>query len=88
MYCKFYKFYKAPKWQIIGAYNVKINEPAIKGKFDAKFNAISLAKKGYYGGNPSLILKEDFNVILDILEYENFCSQYETALYELNKNNK
>ena len=70
----------------MGAYNLKVNEPTIKGNFmNAKFYAINLAKKGYYNGNPDLILKERFSLILDILEFENFQTKYEIALHELNK---
>jgi hypothetical protein len=86
---KIRKFYTAPQWAVIGKYRTALNEPALQGDFEAaKFYAISIAKKGYYGGNYKAILQEDLPLILDILEYENFMGKYEIALHVLNTQDK
>lgn len=64
---------------------MKLKTPHTTGNFnDAKFNAIKLAKLGYYGGNPSLVLEEDASIILDILCYEKFDNEFNYMLNLLN----
>ena len=51
---------------------VKFKKPLTQGNLnDARYHAIKLAKLGYYGGNPSIVLKEKLDIILDIICYEN-----------------
>lgn len=66
-------------------------KPTIKGnENDSRFQAIKLAKEGYYGGNVNTILQEKFTIILDILTFENFHNKYIIMSRQLNKpvNNK
>jgi hypothetical protein len=44
-----------------------------------------LAKAGYYGGDPVKVLHAPVNVVIDILNYERFESEYEKAFELLNK---
>lgn len=46
---------------------------------------MKLAKKGYYGGNPMMILDCPVDVVIGMLEYEDFENEYENAYIELNK---
>ena len=80
-------FLIAPKWQVLGAIETNnFKKPNIKGnENDSKFQAIKLAKEGYYGGNVSEILKEKYSIILDILTFENYCCKYEIMMRQLNK---
>lgn len=40
------------------------------------FLAVRLAKEGYFGGDPSRVLKARVDVVQSILEYENFEADY------------
>lgn len=51
---------------------------------EVAFYSIRLAKLGYYGGNPELIRKAPLDVVLQIISYENFANDLQTAQRELN----
>ena len=65
---------------------VKFKKPTTQGNLnDAKYHAIKLAKLGYYGGSPSVILLERFSIILDIICYETFENNYSYMMHKLNR---
>lgn len=47
--------------------------------------ANSLAKAGYFGGNPQTVYEAPVDVVLDVYNYEQFTGQYESTYYEMNK---
>ena len=47
--------------------------------------ALRLAKAGYWQGDPGRILKAPADEVIGVLQYENFCSDYERAVIDLNK---
>ena len=47
--------------------------------------AMKLSKIGYCGGNPESILKMPVDIVMTMLDYEAFESDYEKAYIELNK---
>lgn len=50
--------------------------------------ACLLAKTGYFGGNPQIILNSPIDIVLQTYQYEIFTREYEETYYELNKENK
>lgn len=46
---------------------------------------LRLAKAGYYQGDPNKVLSAPVNVVIGIIEYEAFVSDYERTYTELNK---
>jgi hypothetical protein len=46
-----------------------------------------LAKSGYGGGNPEMIGKMNPNWVMKIVNYEDFCNDYEEEYQHLNKDN-
>ena len=48
-----------------------------------RLNALRLSKAGY--GSVEEILNMPVDIVLDILSYETFLSEFEVACYELNK---
>jgi hypothetical protein len=48
------------------------------------FYSIQLAKLGYYGGNPESVRKAPLDVVLQILNYENFTHDLQAAYKDLN----
>lgn len=52
---------------------------------DALGIALRLARKGYWGGDPGVILKMPTDVVLAAVQYENFLADYEAAYVELNR---
>jgi len=49
------------------------------------YAACSLARKGYYGGNPSNVLKERVDVVISLLHYELKIKKYEAYMMEVTK---
>lgn len=47
--------------------------------------ALRLAKAGYWNGEPSRILAAPADEVVAAIQYENFCSDYERATYDLNR---
>ena len=51
----------------------------------ALFLAIRLAKSGFCGGDPEAILHKRTDVVIGMMEYLNFTSDYEDTWAELNR---
>lgn len=49
------------------------------------FSAISLAKKGYFNGNPSLVMEAPVDVVIAIFNYEKENNKYEECQQYLAK---
>ena len=47
--------------------------------------ANTLAKSGYFGGNPVTVLNAPVDIVLNAFQYEMFSREYENAVFELNK---
>ena len=45
---------------------------------------MTLAKSGYYAGNPDYIYASDVQTVIDTYQYEMFMRDYETTYHELN----
>ncbi len=60
-------------------------QPTITIKNEARFVAMRLAKQGYFGGDPQKILDAPIDIVLDIMHYEAFESDYMQVYDELNK---
>ena len=50
--------------------------------------ACQLAKAGYFNGSPECVLNAPVNMVYNILNYEEFESDYIKAYSELNKDNE
>jgi len=50
--------------------------------------ANTLAKSGYFGGNPETVLNAPVDIVLNAFQYEIFSRDYENAIIELNKEGK
>lgn len=50
--------------------------------------ANTLAKAGYFGGNPENVYNARVDIVLDVYHYEQFTRDYESTYYELNKTEK
>ena len=44
-----------------------------------------LAKAGYWGGDPEAVSRASLTAVLDALQYEIFCDEYNAVEYEMNK---
>lgn len=49
--------------------------------------ALRLARQGYGGGDPRVILDMPTDIVLAAVQYENFLTDYESAYVELNREN-
>lgn len=49
--------------------------------------ALSLAKAGYYNGNPEQVLEGRIDIVLQLFYFEDFCNKYQITEIELNKEN-
>jgi len=49
---------------------------------------LRLAKAGYWNGDPERIRDAPVESVLEAIWFEGFSSQYENAMFELNKDNK
>lgn len=58
--------------------------PKLKIEDDALFTAIDLAKKGYYQGNPDLILNAPVSMIKSIEQFEKLETDYIETYRNLN----
>lgn len=47
--------------------------------------ACQLAKAGWWGGDPSVILKAPADVVMSAVHYANFVMEYERAVLEMNR---
>jgi len=47
-----------------------------------------LAKAGYCNGDPNAILHCPVDIVIGMMEYEDFANDYEVAYIELNKEDK
>jgi hypothetical protein len=45
---------------------------------------LKLARAGYWGGSPELVLSGRVDLVLDAAAYENFLGEYEAVEYEMN----
>jgi hypothetical protein len=62
-----------------------MTKPETEGNFnDPVYLAVSLAKKGYYGGDIDKLLSLPLSRFFDILLIENFYADYENQLHLLN----
>ena len=52
---------------------------------EALFIALRLAKAGYYGGDPSKVLKAPIDIVLRTVEYEAFENNYNAALQKMSE---
>jgi hypothetical protein len=52
---------------------------------EATVVAVKLAKAGYWGGNVGRVKRAPIDEVLAAYDYENFCSDYEAADFELQK---
>jgi hypothetical protein len=46
-----------------------------------------VAKAGYYGGDPEKVLSARVDIVMDLIDYEAFTSDYEARYMELNREN-
>ena len=65
-----------------------VNKPGreIKTEIDDEvaFIAVTLAKLGYYGGNPAAVKEAPVDIVLQMLAYEGFIRDQKAAYGELN----
>jgi hypothetical protein len=47
--------------------------------------ALSLAKAGYYGGDPEKVLQARVDIVLSLMQYESFRNDYQEVEYFINK---
>jgi hypothetical protein len=50
--------------------------------------AVTLAKAGFFNGNPQSVCDAPVDIVMDTYHYEIFTREYEITHYELNKTNK
>ena len=50
-----------------------------------RLSAIRLAGAGYGGGDPNKVLEMPVDVVVDVLSFLKFRSEYEETVHELNK---
>lgn len=50
--------------------------------------ALTLAKSGFYGGNPEAVLNSRVDLVVQAYHYEMFLRQLETTFTELNNKEK
>lgn len=48
--------------------------------------ALRIAKAGYYGGDPEKVLKARVDMVIQVMDFEDFGSDYLNVYYEINKN--
>jgi hypothetical protein len=46
--------------------------------------ALRVARAGYYGGDPERVLKASFPMVMAIIQYEDFCNEYERTFHKIN----
>ncbi len=46
---------------------------------------LRIAREGFWGGNPDQVSQAPTNLVLDVLEFINFQTEYEETAAELNK---
>lgn len=84
---KYAPFFARPFAYVIGRI-VKTDDsvvsPKIKIEDEALYVAINIAKKGYYGGNPDLILKAPVSMIKSIEQVEKLETDYIDTFRNLN----
>ena len=51
----------------------------------AKGIALKLARQGWWGGDPGTVMRAPADEVIEAAQYENFVSDYETGIFELNK---
>ncbi len=51
----------------------------------ALLTALRLAKGGWWGGDPGKIMKAPADEVMQAVAYDEFVSDYERAIYDLNK---
>lgn len=49
---------------------------------------MTLAKSGYYGGNPENVFMASCDIVMKTYHYEMYTRQYEATYIELNKESK
>ena len=54
---------------------------------DCDIICLKLAKKGYKGGDPEAIESMSLSWVLKMIQYEDFCQDYEEEYYNLNRDN-
>jgi hypothetical protein len=47
--------------------------------------ALSLAKAGYYSGDPEKVLQARVDIVLSLMQYESFRNDYQEVEYFINK---
>lgn len=50
--------------------------------------AVSLAKNGFFNGNPELVLNSPVDIVVHTYNFNNFIQDYEETSIELNKEQK
>ena len=59
--------------------------PKVEINNECLFQAIRLAKSGYFGGDPQSVLNAPVDIVQSLLEYERFIDDYESEYVFLNK---
>ena len=61
-------------------------KPSIKITADYEtVTAVTLAKSGYFGGNPQIVLNTPVDIVLQTYQYEMFTRKFEETCHEMNK---
>ena len=69
--------------------NSSYKQPRIIIKADFEIAvALTLAKSGFFSGNPQLILNSSVDLVMQTYHYEIFTRNYEETVNEMNKENK
>ena len=64
------------------------DKPKPRTKITADFEtqiAMTLAKSGYYGGNPEAVFNASIDMVMKTYHYEIYTREYEATYLELNK---
>ena len=84
---KFKPFSQAPYFKVKWLSGQKGRKPEIEiAASELDLICLRLAKAGYGGGIPQSIAYMDCDWVMKMIQYEDFCSDYEKAYLDLNKN--
>ena len=83
-------FFRQSRFRVVRTGNGKSGSdkkrtPRIEITDSVHFLAVKLAKLGYFNGNPKEVLQAPLNIVLDILDYEDFEKDYIDEYDRLNR---
>lgn len=86
---EFIPFFQAPLFEVERSSRGTSEQPkqpkTIIEATEADIACLKLAKAGYGGGNPEVIGEMSPSWVMKLLEYENFCGDYEDEYHQLNR---